>query len=234
MLLPLCFVLAGGFCSSFADPPQQTVLQGTEATLLCPDEKPDVTWKRLINGKKVDLLTVKNGKKWTEDQRYGYRAPTSLVIRNVTSWDSTMYWCNGKMVYLNVAERVGPDAGHEGRTPAPGGPGPRGSAVRSPPRRGRGPVGMVVGAALVVLGVLTLNFCSRNRTEKSTELHEAEAIYEEIDVGVESYFESPHHVTRVGEMANELLTGGHGGQECVYSLAQNPLSTGRDDRRLSH
>lgn len=206
------------------------MLQGAEATLLCPDETGDVTWRRFINGKLVALVTVTNGVETMEDKRYGSRGKTSLVIRDVTSFDSSMYFCNHKKVYLTVTKdpsEVGPDAGREGATPANAGPGTAGDAGNRPPSgRWKGPVGMVAGAALVILGVLTLNFCHQKRTEKTTRLHKTEAIYEEIDVGRQSRSERPHHFASVGEMANQLPARGRVWRECVYSLAQSPPSTG--------
>ncbi|KAM8878158.1 uncharacterized protein AB9W97_014136 [Spinachia spinachia] len=223
MLLPLVLVLTGGFCSSGGGAPPWTVLQGTEATLPCPDGAGDVTWSRFINGRKVVLVTVANGVEKTEDKRYGSRAKTSLVITNVTPFDTAMHFCNDKKVYLRVTED--PDeVGPEGGTPTSAGPGLKATAGdaenRPPPRRWRGPVGMVAAAALVMLGVLTVNFCIQNRTARTTELHKTEVIYEEIHVGAESYFDSPHHV------AKEPPSRGHGWQEAVYSLAQRPLNAG--------
>ncbi|XP_078128872.1 uncharacterized protein LOC144532150 [Sander vitreus] len=260
MLLYL-LLLAGCFSRSSTDTPTFNVLQNTMATLPCP-HKGDVTWSRYIHGSRVILVTIKNGKEKMSDKRYGSLADNSLVIRNVTSFDTTLYLCNQTQVYLNVT------------TPPNTGAPRAGSVIVTQRNDGLGfgiepdaenqqpsdfwkvavgvAVGAAVGAVMVLLGILTLRFCFKNRTERSTRDNNldksvtGEAIYEEIEAseeqprGRDSYFESPYYWTSISEPAststppsnnlysavNKPTAKGRSGGECVYSLAQNPLQTG--------
>ncbi|XP_037621740.1 uncharacterized protein LOC119485950 [Sebastes umbrosus] len=244
MLLYLYFVLAGCFCYSSADVANKTVPQNTEAILPCPHKKGDVTWSRYTNGGKVKLVTIKNGTGQKNYPRFGSLPDNSLVIIDVTSSDSSMYLCNQKKIYLVVTT----DAPV---TPRNDEPGQKGIATdtenQQPSDFWKVLVGVVVGAALVLLVILTLRFCSKNRLERNTNLDETvnEVIYEEIGAGVEqpggeSYFESPYYCTSISEMpststptsnnlystVNKLTAEGRSSEECVYSLTQNPLQTG--------
>lgn len=229
----------------FTDFTNKTVQQNTVATLPCPHKKGDVTWSRYTNGERVTLVTIKNGIEQKTDPRFGSLADNSLVIINVTSSDSVMYLCNKAQIYLIVTT----DAPV---TPRNDGPGQKGIATdtenQQPSDFLKVPIGVVVGAALVLLVIFTLRFCSKNRLERNTNLDKTvtEVIYEEIGAvgeqpGGESYFESPYYCTSISEMpthsstppsnnlystVNKRTAEGRSSEECVYSLTQNPLQTG--------
>ncbi|XP_039663994.1 uncharacterized protein LOC120563692 isoform X2 [Perca fluviatilis] len=152
--------------------PTFNVLQNTMATLPCPHKKGDVTWSRLIKGDLVILDTITNGEEKTSDKRYGSLADNSLVIRNVTSFDTATYWCNETQIFLNVITlpNVDPSAGNVPVTQRNNG---LGFTENQQPSGFRKltvgvVVGVVVGAVLVLLVTLTLRFCFNNRTERST------------------------------------------------------------------
>ncbi|XP_042247658.1 uncharacterized protein LOC121883443 [Thunnus maccoyii] len=261
MFLYLYCVLAGFLCHSFsATPVERFVLQNTVATLPCPHPEGDVTWSRYINGKKMTLVTIKNGQEIITDKRYGSLADHSLVITNVKSYDSAMYHCNHKEIYLHVItdpNMVVPNAQPEGvNVPVTPINDIQGFGL-APDQKGKAadtessdiwkvPVGAVIGAALMLLAILTLRFCTKKRAERSTNLDKTvtEVIYEEIENDNmqprrESDVEYPHYWTSIIETpststtptdnlytaVNKLKTNGCG-DECVYSLAQYPVQKG--------
>eukprot|EP00064_Thunnus_orientalis_P023653 superscaffoldBa00009163_g23905 len=159
-------------------------MKNTMATLPCPHPEGDVTWSRYINGKKVTLVTIKNGREIITDKRYGSLADHSLVITNVKSYDSAMYHCNHKEIYLHVItdpNMVVPNAQPEGgNVPVTPINDIQGFGL-APDQRGKAadtessdiwkvPVGAVIGAALMLLAMLTLRFCTKKRAERSTNL----------------------------------------------------------------
>ncbi|KAM7394786.1 hypothetical protein PAMP_021569 [Pampus punctatissimus] len=262
MLLYLYLLLAGCLCHSFPAPPVKVVLQNTEATLPCPHPEGDVTWSRYINGEKVTLVKVKNDHKSSMNERYRSLANYSLLIVNVKDTDSSMYDCNGKKIYLDVTtdpNMVVPNAELEGgnipvtqindRLGGFLGPGQKGKAAASDAEQQSSdiwkvPVGAVIGAALMLLAILTLRFCSKKRTGRNINVEKTvnEVIYEEIENDNmqqrrESDVECPYYWTSITEIpdtstpptdnlyatVNKLKTKGHGDEQCVYSLAQNPL-----------
>ncbi|TNN61488.1 hypothetical protein EYF80_028233 [Liparis tanakae] len=135
------------------------------------------------------------------DGRFGSLADNSLVIRNVTPFDAAMYRCNNSGVYLSVTTdtKVAAPAKRPRNGPGPGREGTAEDA-ENPPASGRWevPVGVAVGvvggAALTLLVVLTVKFCFKNRAGKTAILDPTvpyEATYEEIQ-GPEPYFENPY------------------------------------------
>ncbi|XP_028423242.1 uncharacterized protein LOC114547910 [Perca flavescens] len=261
MLLYL-LLLAGCVSRSSTDPPTFNVLQNTMATLPCPHKKGDVIWSRYRHGDLVILVTITNGEEKTSDKRYSSLADNSLVIRNVTSFDSTLYFCNKTQVYLNVTTPLNTVAPSAGNVPVTQRNNGLGFGIE-PDTENQQPsdfwkvavgvvVGVVVGAVLVLFVILTLRFCFKNRAERSTRNNNldqtvtGEAIYEDIEANEEqprgrnSYFENPYYWTSISEPAststppsnnlnsavNKPTAKGRSGEECVYSLAQNPLQTG--------
>lgn len=238
----------------FADVLQINVLQNTVATLPCPHAEGDISWTHLSNSKHVTLVSIKNGIKNTLHQRYDLLANKSLVIRNVEPSDERMYFCNQrKTAYLKVTT----DPNMVPVTPRNDGlgfglgPGQKGDAADSenqqPSDFWKVPVGVVVGAALALLVVLTLRLCSKLKTQTNSNLDktETEVIYEEIEAGEEkprrgSEVESPYYWTSISDapssstppnnnlysQVNKLRTKGRSSGECVYYLAQNPAQTG--------
>ncbi|XP_040002245.1 uncharacterized protein LOC120800300 isoform X3 [Xiphias gladius] len=109
------------------------------------------------------------------------------------------------------------------------------------------PVGVVIGATLVLLVFFALRFCSEKRAERETNVVKAvtEVIYEEIEDGNvqprrEPDVESPYYWSSIIETpntstspntnalytsVNKLKAKGRGNEECVYSVAQIPLQT---------
>ncbi|XP_051237849.1 uncharacterized protein LOC127352974 isoform X3 [Dicentrarchus labrax] len=254
MLFYLFVLLAGGFCLSYnGNPPSVTVLQNSVATLPCPHKMGDVTWTRFKGG--TEVILVKNGKLKTSDERFVSLPDNSLQIKHVTLDDETMYLCNGSRVYLTV--KPDPNMVDAGNVPVtstisgPGsglGPGQKGVTAagdsdpenQQPSDSWKVAVGAVVGAALVLLGVLTFKFCSKKRRETNVAVDrttDAEVIYEEIVDGEEqprreSDVESPYYLAGSSEtpLTNNLYSAVNkskrSSEECVYYLAQNPPQTG--------
>ena len=223
------------------------------AQLPCPAPPPkgEVTWSRFIGGTEVTLVTTKLDQDTRMDKRYSSLADGSLVITNVKISDDKMYDCNGKKIYLNVTtdpNRLVPSArpedGNVAVTPVndrPGfslGTGQRGEAADF----WKVAVGAVVGAALVILTALMVRFYLIKRNERNTNKNNTatEMIYEEIDTmppRTDSDVECPYYWTSISETpststppadnrhstVNKLRTTECSDQECVYSLAQNPL-----------
>nr|XP_033944371.1 uncharacterized protein LOC117450615 isoform X2 [Pseudochaenichthys georgianus] len=262
MLLGLYFLLlAACFSISYtADPEKITVQTGMKATLPCPHKKGDVTWSWHMdgNGKTLPLVTIEKGKVNIIDRRFGSGSDNSLVIENVTPDLGKMYFCNIVRIYLEVMKDpnmddhdpeagykivtqrnkgLGVDSGQEGTTAEP----------ENQPRSDfwKVPVGVVVGAALVLLGIITPRHFSKNREERNPNEDEAEPerIYEEIkdsehQPGREPYG-SPYYWTSINETpttqynnnkyiysVNTPAAEGGSREECVYHLAQFPLHTG--------
>ncbi|XP_038590407.1 uncharacterized protein LOC119914931 [Micropterus salmoides] len=264
MWLYLCFLLVGCFCHRFADIPVTTVLQNTVAVLPCPHKKGNVEWSRYIGGERVILVTIENGEEKKTNKCYGSQADNSLLITNVQSTDSAMYMCNKSQIYLKVTtdpNMVGPNAGNAPVTPRNDGlgfgsvPGLRGEAAaeEADTEKQRSsdlwkvPVGVLVGAASVLLVFFTLRFCSKKKAGTNSNMVETvtEVIYEEIKDGeeqprTESDVESPYYWASITETPsslsppnynqystiNKLKTGGRSYEECVYYFAQNPPQTG--------
>ncbi|XP_056264948.1 uncharacterized protein LOC130189939 [Pseudoliparis swirei] len=256
MLLALFFLLPGRFSS--VELRERTALQNSVATLPCAHQTGDVAWSRFVNGEPVTLVTIQNGveKRKMSDGRFGSLADNSLVIRNVTPFDATMYLCNNSKVYLSVTTdtKMAAPAKRPRNGPRPGREGTAEDA-ENPPASGlwEVPVGVAVGvvggAALTLLVVLTVKFCFKNRAEKTAILDPTgpEATYEEIQ-GAEPYFENPYDFPSVGETTrsstaaynmciitpnnnlnnNLYSTGDNLSEQCVYSLAQNPVKTGHE------
>ncbi|KAG8014506.1 Growth arrest-specific protein 8 [Nibea albiflora] len=110
------------------------------------------------------------------------------------------------------------------------------------------PVGAVVGAALMLLSILTMRLISKKRrqTNASVDKSGTEAIYEEIQAGTqqprrESDVESPYYCTSFSEIpststspndnlystVNKIKTKGCSKEECVYYLAEDPTQSGK-------
>ncbi|XP_033985579.1 uncharacterized protein LOC117481790 [Trematomus bernacchii] len=258
MLLCLYFLLlAACFSISYtADPEQITVQTGMKATLPCPHKKGDVKWSWYKGGNgKVPLVTIENGKVNIIDKHFAFGSDNSLVIENVTPDLERMYLCNNYRIYLEVMKdlnMVDPEAGYKPVTQRNKGQGvdsgQEGTAAEpenhQPFDFWKVPVGVVVGAALVLLGIITLRHFSNNREERNPNEDEAvpERIYEEIkdsehQPGRESYG-SPYYWTSINETAttqpnnnkynsvNRPAAEGGSREECVYHLTQLPLQTG--------
>ncbi|XP_059187918.1 uncharacterized protein LOC131970517 [Centropristis striata] len=245
----LFLLLAAGFCHSATDMQLVTVLQGSVATLPCPEEG-DVTWSRYIAGEQVPLVTITNGLETQKTERFGSLADKSLVITNIIASDTATYLCNKARVYLNVTtdpKAVRPSAGNEPVTQRNDGFSQK-DANRQAADFWKFPVGVLVGvlvgAALVLSVIVTVRFCSKRSDRTVTEV-----IYEEVRAGVEqpggdSYFESPYYTTSISETPSASTAPSHNNmyssvsrltaegttEECVYSLAQNPLQTGSTDQ----
>ncbi|XP_041790066.1 uncharacterized protein LOC121604573 [Chelmon rostratus] len=256
MSLYLYFVLVACFCHSFTDTPKKTFLQNTMAILPCPHREGDVIWSRYINGEKVILVSIESGIEKIPDKHYGSLADNSLLIHNVKPSDSAMYLCNGAQIYLEVTTDPNMVDHNAGNVPVTErkdesafglGPAAAGDADTESQQSSdswKVPVGVVMGAALALLAVLSLRFCSKKRRETNTSLDKtvAESIYEEIEAGVEqprreSDVESPYYCTSITPCSstppnnnlysavNKLKTKGPSSEECVYYLAQNPPQT---------
>ncbi|XP_018540374.1 uncharacterized protein LOC108888735 isoform X4 [Lates calcarifer] len=245
-MLYLCLLFAGCLHHSFSEPPKQTVLLNSVATLPCPHATGDVTWSRFNkSGKEVTLISIKNGQENRPDKRFGSLANGSLVITKVQYSDTSMYLCNKKhTVYLEVVNSTAQTGGKVPVTPGNVGPG-RGlepdTENQQPSDSWKIPVGVVIGVTLVLSAILTLRFCSGKRSETNTSVENTavEGIYEEIEDG-NIDVESPYYWSTITETpntstspstnlystVNKVKTKGVCREEGVYSLAQNPLQTG--------
>ncbi|KAK2918412.1 hypothetical protein Q8A73_002783 [Channa argus] len=186
MMFHLYVLLAGSLCHTvtgqFLPPPSVTVLQDTTAVIPCPDPRPDVTWSCFIHGATVTLVSVKDGQKQKTDKRFELQADNSLVINNVKSDDTSLYLCNGKQVYLNVVTNSSvKETQPEGKvTPRnkevdlesdQSGTAAAGDTVDQPSSDlccsfYYVKVVAVVCAALLLLSISTLKFCSKTKTQK--------------------------------------------------------------------
>ncbi|XP_060918899.1 uncharacterized protein LOC132993215 [Labrus mixtus] len=258
--MKLLFCLLAG-CSSYccADVKEVFASQRETVTLPCPVKSGDVTWKHLTGSHEgKTLVTIQNGEeKITNKNKYGSLADNSLVIKKVEASDYRMYFCNKHQVYLQETADPNtlPDAGNEPKNQGldfhlePGQKGvPAGDEAASGDESSdlwKVPVGVLIGAALVLFAVFTLRFCSRRKTETHSNVDKTmEVIYEEIEgVGEqsvrESDVESPYYSSCIRETpnttttwtndhlyssVNKLRSNGDGRHECVYNLAQDPGS----------
>lgn len=243
----------------FTGVPIVTALQNSQATLPCPDTKQDVTWTRFLNGKRLTLVIIKNGKKEIMDENFDSLPEKSLVVKKVSASDSTMYLCNQQKVYLNMTTDPNMvDAENVPVTPRNNGlgfglgQGEKGIVAdaenQHPSDFWKIPVGAVVGAALMLLSVLTMRLISKKRRERNANVDKSgtEVIYEEIQAGMqqprrESDVESPYYCTSFSEIpststspndnlystVNKLKTKGRSNEECVYYLAEDPTQSGK-------
>ncbi|XP_028443871.1 uncharacterized protein LOC114561909 [Perca flavescens] len=178
MLLYLLLLLAASFGFSLNDNPTFNVLQNPTATLPCPHKKGDVTWSRYRDGDLVILVTITNGEEKTSDKRYSSLADNSLVIRNVTALDTAMYLCNKTEVFLKVITPPNVGAQRARNEPVTQRNNGLGFCIE-PDAENQQPsdvwklalivvVTVVASAVLVLLVILTLRFCFKNGTERST------------------------------------------------------------------
>ncbi|XP_078147945.1 uncharacterized protein LOC144543563 [Centroberyx gerrardi] len=259
----LAFLLTTCFCYSSPDAGLEViVLENQTVTLSCPHAVASeaVRWSRYRNGLREELLTIKDGKDDGPDKRYSSLADNkSLVITRVKKPDAGFYLCNEKKAeYLTVTtdpKLVGRSTPRNDGSRSAQGPNLKGPDPVEDEDEPEGqqysdvwkvPVGVVIGAALVLLGILTLRFCSKKRAVENTDVDKtvAEVIYEEIEdsevrLRREPGVESPYYWTDVTETLgtstppndqpyaklNKLKTKGRGNVECVYYLAQNPPMT---------
>ncbi|KAL3995750.1 olfactory receptor [Sarotherodon galilaeus] len=249
MLLYVCFLLCVHVCHSAAGIPTVSTQQHTDAVLTCPHAQGDVTWSRAIRGTRVTLLTVSNGHVSSSSERFGSRNNNELLIRNVVESDTSMYLCNErKTAYLNVTTdpsmvdqtvtgRKDPDQ----KVPAAG-------ADTAPPSDlWKVPVGVLAGAALVLLSMLTLRLWRAEKAARDTRAVLSEVVYEEIGHAdmepgptPESKVENPYCCSEVSDQSNTSTAPaaplysnlcrpqpeGHDSDTCVYYLTQNPLQIG--------
>lgn len=197
------------------------VPQHSAATLLCPHARGNVSWSRYVNGNRVPLLSIINGKENRADPRYSSRANTALVISRVEASDTSLYLCNGeKTVYLEVSTDRSVAAAQPEETTATqrkNGPKPEelpGSSWRVPVR------GVAAGASLVmVVVVFAVMFCSARR--KPSRDATSEAIYEEISMEPERpHSGSSRTLTPSPSLYSVIST--QSSAHCLYSLAQTP------------
>ncbi|KAI9518838.1 hypothetical protein NQZ68_033959 [Dissostichus eleginoides] len=213
MRLCLYFLLLAA-CSSIsytADPEKITALTGMKATLPCPHKTGDVIWSWLNrgNGNPLTLVTIENDKVNIIDKRFAFGSDNSLVIENVTTDLGIMYLCNISKIYLEIMKdpnKLDPEAGFKPVKQRNKGQGTTAKPENQQPSDfWKVPVGVVVGAALVLLGIIILRHFSKNREERNPNEDEAvpEQIYEEIkdnehQPGREPYG-SPYYWTSINE-----------------------------------
>ncbi|XP_069578184.1 uncharacterized protein [Brachyistius frenatus] len=243
MQLYFYFLLMGCFCLNSADVTKQTVLQHTAATLPCPHAKGNVSWTRYRSSKLVTLVSIINGLDRRTDKRFSSLADNALYISNVEVLDTSMYMCNGRQtVYLEVTTdtNIVPKARPEDEA--------GGEHVLDSDQKKQQysdlwkvPVGVVIGASLVLFSILILRFCSAKRAGRNTseDQNVNEVIYEDIkDLGEqlrrESGVESPYSWSTITEPPNTCTpldahlystvnkVKAEGREACVYFLAQNP------------
>lgn len=220
----------------FTEPPAVTVLQHTMATLPCPRKHTDVSWTRYINGEKITLASIKNGRDIIPDKRFALQADKALVIMKVFPSDSGMYLCSSSRIYLNVTT----DLKSVGSTL---GPNQKNADEESGNQTSldiwKTAAGVAAGAALALLSVVTLILCLKRRGQRNQNQTVADVIYEEVKhVEEEPWLENPYvyisetahtstpTVSVLDSKVNKQRVGGSSGEECVYSLAQSPPQTG--------
>lgn len=172
-----------------------------------------MTWSRFQNGAKLVLVTIREGRETRLDRRFGSQADGSLVIIQTEASDESVYVCNQKhRVYLTVTSdakqipsKAPPEPGPRGGDPED----PRGGSAEIQETSGwwKLPAGVVTGAALVLLSVFILRFCSAKRAEKTDGRDRSlpDVVYEEIQV--------------IGELNRGPLC-------CSQPAGGNPHSTG--------
>ncbi|XP_071359541.1 uncharacterized protein [Trachinotus anak] len=244
MLLHLCLLLAGRLCHGLAD--VKTVLQNTDAALPCPHKtgNGDVWWKRLRNGDKVSLVSVQNGQKKRHEEHFDSREDKALLIYNVQSSDSGMYFCNEERIYLHVTtdpNMAAPEVSITHRINGGGsGLGPdRGGAAaaadadaenqQQPSDLWKIPVGVVIGVTLVLLVLLSRSLCSERRADRRTaDRAVTEVIYEEIEdaslrPGREAGVERPYYWSSITETPNTPTSA----DTALYSTVNKLRAEGR-------
>lgn len=233
----VCFLLPLFY---FTDVPKVTVLQNTMAKLPCPHTKRDASWSRLQNSEHVILVSTENGRERRTDKRFSCQADNSLVILNVKPSDSRMYFCNQIQIYLEVTTDPSVVTPATPRLGLDLGPGQNGVTADKENQQSsdfwKVPAGVVVGAALTLLSILTLRLCLKKSRETNTDVDKpaTEGIYEEIEEREEQAdVESPYWISEMPSASappynnlystvNKLKTKGHSSEECVYYLAQTP------------
>lgn len=195
----------------------------------------------------MTLLTVRNGHVNSSSKRFGSRNNNELLIRNVVESDTSMYLCNErKTAYLNVTTDPSVvDRTVTGRKDDPDRKVTAAGADTAPPSDlWKVPVGVLAGAALVLLSMLTLRLWKAEKAARDTRAVLSEVVYEEIghaDVepypAPESKVETPYCCSDVGNQSNTSTAPtaplysnqcrpqpeGHASDTCVYHLTQNPL-----------
>ncbi len=201
-----------------------TVLQNTVATLPCPYKTGDVSWKRHIRGEEVTLVTIQNGIEEKARPRYASLADNSLVIKNVTYFDSAMYSCNKSQIFLEITtdpNKVNPKAGNvpvkpendaqdfETDSSEKGVAAPEDDDAKNQQTSDfwKIPVGIVAGAVLVLLATAISRFCLKKRKETNKNMANcvSEVIYKEIEAAEEqprrqSDVESPYSWTSISDI----------------------------------
>lgn len=220
------------FC--FTD--KMTVLQNQMVKLPCSHTEGDVSWSRFLNGNKIILVSLENGREVIKNSRFGSEAKNVLVILDVRLSDSGMYFCNQSKIYLEVITDPSVVTPVAATTGGPG-VGAGGQENQQASDLWKVPVGVAVGAALTLLSVFTWRLCSKTGggTNASEAQAPAEAIYEEVEsVARQSNNESPYSWIsmtpcrrtppnkKLYGTANKTKTKGVGGDDCVYYLTQNP------------
>ncbi|MEQ2285609.1 hypothetical protein AMECASPLE_033731 [Ameca splendens] len=193
MLLFVCFLLAGSFCHSTGIR-NQTVFLNTNASLPCSHAHGDVTWSRYRNMKRKTLVSITKGVVDIPDKRFGLQADGALLIRNVDFSDESMYLCNLKQeVYLKVIsdsnEQIPKDGPGDRAAPGKDEPVVRleseqkeaAAEIQHSSDSWKIPVGVVLGAALLLLMFLALRVWSSKRAEiRNSKENVSEVVYEEI------------------------------------------------------
>lgn len=131
----------------------------------------------------MTLLTVSNGHVNSSSERFGSRNNNELLIRNVVESDTSMYLCNErKTAYLNVTTDPSVvDRTVTGRKDDPDRKVTAAGADTAPPSDlWKVPVGVLAGAALVLLSMLTLRLWKAEKAARDTRAVLSEVVYEEI------------------------------------------------------
>jgi len=176
------------------------------------------------------LVSIRNGLESRTDRRYGSQADGSLLINRVEESDERMYLCNmRKTVYLRVT--ADPDKAFLSTDQMEGA-----ADIQQSPDWWKIPVGVAVGASLMLLSVLTLKLCSKTANSNRAV---PETVYEEIQDTSEQFgVESPYYSTITETPTTSTAAYLHpystvsrpqaeafSDQAGVYSLIQKPLQT---------
>lgn len=147
------------------------------AVLPCPHKSGDVFWSRLRNSKSIILVSFSNGEVRKFEKGFNWQADNSLVIIKAKPNDSAMYFCNQSKICLRVTSDPSTVTS---ASPSSNGlcldPGPVQTDVQLSSEPWKVLAGVVAGAALALLSVITLRVCWRKR---SVENGAAEVVYEE-------------------------------------------------------